>query len=258
MNKRGFSFGLLIVSLALSSTACHTKPRLPDYRYRMTVEVETPEGLRSGSSVIEVSSSIASKETFPMPNKVSTQVHGEAVAVDLGKGRVLFALLNKRGLAEGANNYAFDALFTKPWAGADEYLREVNELVTRRDVAVLPPHDPHLDMQSYKSGVDTVVRSGPLPKELLFGKYPMLVTFGDLRDPRSVIAVDPADLAKAFGSGIVLKRITVQPTDAAVTTGIEKRLGWLGPHPEPSLNPAHGPLDFSTAATVHQGDLLRK
>ena len=230
---------LACVALALTTVGCHPKPSLPDYRYRMTVEVETPEGLKSGSSVIEVSSSIASKDAFPIPSKVSTQVHGEAVAVDLGKGRVLFALLNKRGLAEGANNYAFDALFTKPWTGADEYLREVNELVTCRDIGVLPPHDPHLDMQSYKSGVDTVVRSGPIPKELLFEKYPILVTFGDLRDPRSVIAIDPADLAKAFGPGVVLKRITVQMTNDPVTTEIGKRLRWIAKQ--------RGSLDYSGA-----------
>ena len=245
----------MLKTLSVSATAvlvvlagCQTKPSLPDYRYRMTVEVETPEGLKSGSSVIEVSSSIASKDAFPMPNKVSTQVHGEAVAVDLGKGRVLFALLNKRGLAEGANNYAFDALFTKPWAGADEYLREVNELVTRRDIGVLPPHDPHLDMKSYKSGVDTVVRSGPIPKELLFQKYPMLVTFSDLRDPRSVLPVDPADFAKAFGSGVVLKRITVQPTDAPVTTGIDKRLAAMGLRIDHGLDDDFAPTTKPTLA----------
>jgi hypothetical protein len=55
----------------------------------------------------------------------------------------------------------------------------------------------------------------------------MLVTFGDLADPTSVARVDPDDLASTFGEGVRLRRITVELTDDLVTTGIEKRLGWL-------------------------------
>jgi hypothetical protein len=66
--------------------------------------------------------------------------------------------------------------------------------------------------------------------------------------------VDPANLAASFGPGIRLKRITVEVTDDDVTTGIEKRLRWLGDHPEPSLDPGHGPKDFSLPATLHHGD----
>ena len=81
----------------------------------------------------------------------------------------------------------------------------------------------------------------------------MLVTFGDLNDPTSVERVDPDDLAATFGEGVSLKRITVQITDDPVTTGIEKRLVWLSKYPEPSLDPTHGPRDFSLPATLHHG-----
>jgi hypothetical protein len=57
--------------------------------------------------------------------------------------------------------------------------------------------------------------------------YPMLVTFGDEADPTSVTLVDPDDLAATFGAGVKLRRITAELTDDPVTTGIEKRLGWL-------------------------------
>lgn len=56
---------------------------------------------------------------------------------------------------------------------------------------------------------------------------PMLVTFGDEADPMSIEKVDPQNLAANFGEGVSLKRITVQATDAPVTTGIEKRLEWM-------------------------------
>ena len=57
--------------------------------------------------------------------------------------------------------------------------------------------------------------------------FPYLVRFRDLADPKSVEEVKPGDLAASFGKGYALKGLTIQMTDAPVTVGIEKRLGWL-------------------------------
>jgi hypothetical protein len=65
----------------------------------------------------------------------------------------------------------------------------------------------------------------------------MLVTFTDITDPKSVQRVDPANLAASFGPGVKLKRIVVETTSERVTTGIQKRLGWLEGH--------QGSLDFT-------------
>jgi hypothetical protein len=66
--------------------------------------------------------------------------------------------------------------------------------------------------------------------------YPLLVTFGDINDPKSVQRVDPANLAASFGPGIRLKRITVEVTDDDVTSGIEKRLRWFGGYKDRQLD----------------------
>jgi hypothetical protein len=55
----------------------------------------------------------------------------------------------------------------------------------------------------------------------------MLVRFRDLADPTSVERVEADNLAASFGPGVRLKRITVQTTRDAVTTGIQRKLGWL-------------------------------
>jgi hypothetical protein len=206
------------------AAACSSQPTLPDYRYRLTVEVETPEGLRTGSSVIQVASHVSSKYAL-RPGDVTTQVTGEAAAIDLPGGKVLFALLTKPGSEEGANTYAFDALITKPWQGWEEYVRDVNELVRRRYVGVLPPK-----------------------------AYPMLVTFGDIHDPKSVQKADPTNLAVSFGPGVRLRQIVVQMTDDPVTAVIRRRLLWLGEYPKPSLNLTHQGGDYSISATLHHGD----
>jgi len=60
------------------------------YRYRLALEVETPDGIRSGSSVIEVRYEMFSE--FNGRDHVS-RVFGEAVFVDLGQRKNLVGLL---------------------------------------------------------------------------------------------------------------------------------------------------------------------
>ena len=80
-----------------------TQDPTPAYRYRLTVEVETPEGLRIGSSVIEVETS---ESSFPH-STVNHRVRGEAVAVNLPSGKTLFALLR----SENDNDWASRVIF---------------------------------------------------------------------------------------------------------------------------------------------------
>lgn len=58
--------------------------RYPAYRYRLTVAVETPEGLRTGSSVLKVRTQRGSKYAIPNAGWVSSRAKGEAVT---GLGR---------------------------------------------------------------------------------------------------------------------------------------------------------------------------
>lgn len=57
--------------------------------------------------------------------------------------------------------------------------------------------------------------------------YPVLVTFGDVSDPKTVMQVDPQDLAASFGPGVSLSAVTLEITEAPVTEGVvEGVLGW--------------------------------
>src|SRR3546814_7612883 len=73
----------------LPPSATRTDTLLPSttlfrfYRYRLAVEVATPEGLRSGSSVIEVQATRGIGLFGPEAGEISLAAHGEAVAVDL-------------------------------------------------------------------------------------------------------------------------------------------------------------------------------
>ena len=174
----------------------------PSYRFKMTVDVETPEGLKTGSSVYEVETT-GSRDLVAGGKGSRFMFRGEAVAVDLPDGRTLFALLS-----------------TLAMSGLD--VLPVSSMVAM---------DPNFDydwMASTKriASGDGIKSSAEVPA----GYYPLLVTFTDIDDPSSVQRVDPANLAASFGLGIRLKRITVEVTDDDVTTGIEKRLQWLPKH----------------------------
>lgn len=196
---------LMLVVLMLPGCA-FADDKAPDYRYRLTVEVETPEGLTAGSSVIAVEQTLGRAGGAPANSQLYLRVRGEAVAVDLPGGQTLFALLRSQ-----SNN---------EWSAGI-----VAALAPRRED---PDGAPRFDGVLLLDGIAEVPRF--FPPNRIIGRhsgYPMLVTFGDVDDPTSVKEVDPDDLAASFGEGVRLKRITVELTDDPVTTGIGERLGWL-------------------------------
>ena len=212
---------LLIAALALSGCGYRTET----FRYRLTLEVETPEGLRSGSSVIEVRMTETGDHAlvFPEASGIKSRVQGEAVAVDLPGGKVLFALLRMEGSSGGAAGWAITALDPPRPKGDYEVIRQVQAMQKIDRVGILPRTLPPI---------------AHLPERSV---YPMLVTFADITDPTSVALVDPDNLAATFGEGTTLKRITVQITDDPVTTGIEERLGWLSEEGKFGLNAKDNP-----------------
>ncbi|MGB3469481.1 MAG: hypothetical protein WBA51_01500 [Erythrobacter sp.] len=226
---------LVTVLIAALLSGCDVLSPLTDakYRFRMTVEVETPEGIKRGSSVYEVTAGLR-KKILPDARGSKVTSKGEAVAVDIAPGQTLFALLKNStptGTMAELSMTTLDTQFAS-----------------------------HRKMVDTAEGLEVRGTDGP-PALVDPEFYPMLVTFGDLDDPTSVARVDPDDLAATFGEGVALKRITVQLTDDPVTTGIEERLGWLEqvgrargtliPNPPQLLKDARsidlvGPSAFST------------
>ena len=106
MTRRSF-LELLGTAVLVPLIGC-AGPRFT-YRYRMTVEVDTPAGLRTGSSVIEVTTRWDNAP--PHASGVHSRVRGQAVAVDMPGGDTLFALLrNDKSGIDAAQYYAREAL----------------------------------------------------------------------------------------------------------------------------------------------------
>ena len=220
----------LLLCAALSTAACSQgvggSKRYPDYRYRLTVEVDTPDGVRSGSSVIEVSTWVSGEYSL-QPGKVSSRVRGEAVTIDLGQRGVMFALLRSEYSVDWAGGALMSA--TKPVtydeakaAGLTPDYNPSFEMGMQRMMALRERHDIPRHVNNVFARAEASRNGGKLPSF-----YPIMVTFGDIADPKSVTKLDPDNLAVRFGKGVKLKRITVELTTDEVTTGIEKKLVWL-------------------------------
>jgi hypothetical protein len=175
-------------------------------RQRITVEVETPAGLRSGSAVVETV--IRYGKSWGDASGVSIKLEGEAVAVDLPGGRTLFALLRSADPRQG------DAAAYQSGLMA----RALRDGAVASEAVSLKGLDP--------KDARRAVRDSEVRLDLPEAHYPMLVTFRDINDPKSVARVDPADLTVSFGPGVRLRRITVQTTDEPVTVGIGERFSW--------------------------------
>ena len=179
---------LVLLAVLSLLTACGERH---SWHQKLILEVETPNGLVTGGSVVEASVSwFGGLDKAMSSNASANGLRGEASFVEVAPGKYLFALLDGEEAAHAI------ALFTdKP----REEPRQVTErLQTLKETRVVPP-----------------------------GKYPRLVTFNDLRDPKSVKLVDSANLAAAFGPGFALKSVKLELTDEKVTKGaVGHVLGW--------------------------------
>ncbi|MEE9314665.1 MAG: hypothetical protein V3V02_08440 [Rhizobiaceae bacterium] len=175
---------LLLAGCTSDTTTWHQK---------FTVTVETPDGIKTGSSVIEVRYAYSGPRS--MGNVHAIGFTGEAVVVDLGQGQKLFALVVREDM-----KLDIFGIYKQALGGV------------RRDYQVLAPL-----IIAHREKVD-------IPHERL----PMLVTFGDINNPASVEKVNPNKLSASFGAGYWLKSVTLQVTDEPVTKGVvEGVLGWM-------------------------------
>lgn len=163
-------------------------------RFRLTIEVETPEGVKTGSSVIEASTWESGNWGPIEARGIRSDFRGRAVFVDLGHGRNLVALLG------------FGPI------GADQYK------LFRLTRAALAPGEKFDD---WKEEFRLKGR-GVLPNDYI----PALATFKNLNDPASAVRVEPSDMVDIFGPGFAFRQVLLETTNESVSRDIEKILPW--------------------------------
>jgi hypothetical protein len=219
IEKPILSYAVLLGTFILAVTGCSVLngPKA-EARYRMTVEVETPQGTVSGSSVW---SQHITKLLIPLPSGGGSQrygggSHGEAVAVRLPNGQTLFLLQGEQRV--GVQAYFPEISITDPDGGEDP-VATLGSIGSSGITKTLPCTPEALEAwnvstkQEYK-----------LTKASSKLYCPPLVALKDAKDPTSFASVNPDDLASSFGAGHRLKSITLEVTKDPVTNSLGKLL----------------------------------
>lgn len=179
-------------------------------RYKMTVVIETPEGLKSGSAVREISMDSAGIINVTGGAGTSRLEKGEAVVIDLGNRGVAFALMLGKYDSEYPSYMILHAFPRKDKRFTSENIRYYRSL--KKAHAVLTP-----DL------------------------YPVFVRFKDLNDPKTIedvsvvaekkqsraLTVKTASLADIYGDGVSLSSISVEITQDHIQDEIVNWLPWL-------------------------------
>lgn len=173
-----------------------------EVRFRVTVAVDDNGTVRSGSSVW---SWMLSKPTLALASTYNGKFTGEAVAVELSNGRVLFALLKGSGANTNLSMLA-ERQFREYWIDG----KMADRVENLRSIAKNVGQSKTLACEKWQED-DERDRS-----DFAFD-CPMLVAFANANDPASVKHVDSNDLAAIFGEGKVLKSITVTITNDPVS-----------------------------------------
>ena len=178
----------------------------PNHKYRLTVEVETPEGVKSASGVMAVHPD----RSYSRGGKTTTR--GDAVFVDLGGGKNLVVLLAHLDKSLELDEINYVALRAYKAAGRNVSFNQMSQMT------------------------GTV----PVTGEVI----PVLVSFADPADPATARLLPSDNIEGVLGKGIRLRGMTAEvvpngvwpldfggPLGDPVTRSIGAKLPWLnGPN----------------------------
>jgi len=176
--------------------ACYETDLENTWRYKVTVEIKTPEGIKTGSAVRQLTKGrpgITYQESGN-PAKIT----GEAVVVDLGTRGVIFVLLSNQS-----------------WANA------MYSAFSPRDQTTTPIKKAVGNSAELKENFPKIVTFSDLNKPSSVKLVYENTQYAD-RTEKKV-----NNFNRLFGSNVSLHKIIVQITEEPVTWGIEKWLPWL-------------------------------
>jgi hypothetical protein len=195
------------------------------HRFKLILQADVAGVLRSGTSVIEVRTT-RYQSRLAEASGVRHEVLGDAVFLDLGNGRNVIALLG------------FNPHGTRDEIGALDYIvfeaqnksLQVTDLPALRGRARLPDH-----------------------------YVPTLITFSDLKDPKTAREVGQTEFEKVFGADVHFKGAWIEMTTDPVARGIDKVLLWWNRPGRPAAEAYRAWLNGDTrGASVEPETLFRR
>ncbi|QHL91623.1 hypothetical protein GVO57_13485 [Sphingomonas changnyeongensis] len=168
---------------------------LGSVNFRYTVEVSTPDGLRSGSSVMNIHGyNIPVHENIDGGQKI--YLTGDVPFVDLPNGITLFALVSGQSGNSGP-------LHTLIWSQ-----RPLHSL-----------GDPKTAISDLKAR--------PVCKLVEPKKHPDLIYFSDINNRKSVKRLSSEELKNEFGGVYKIRRAYVCTTSDKPQKSIDKKIPWM-------------------------------
>ena len=245
-SRRGLLLGGGAIALGASGLmGCDTD--FTPIRFRETLSFNVDGQIRTGSSVMEFHSW---QQHGNIDGNLSGSANkGQAIIVDLGKGRYVFGLINELNLStlvvSGPNPTILgpnerrklklpNGLVTEEWPTlaphAALFLKFPSQVQTSNDsfVGLAPAERQRMVEAAYQRNLQSI-SSQRGAKSLTVDEIPLLVTFKDIKDPTTAELVDPRHMDQEFGPGVTFSGATVQPVDEKVpiTTGITDLIPWI-------------------------------
>jgi hypothetical protein len=206
----------------------------PGHKYRLTVEVETPDGIKSASGVMAVTPDRG------YSRKGHTATGGDALFIDLGSGKNLVTLLAHLDHTLDLDGMNYVAL--RAYGSSSGQRVSFNEMSRIRGVV-------------------------PVTGELI----PVLAAFADPADPSTMQTVPPDNIASVLGNGFRLHGVSTEvvpngfwPVDFGgvlgepVTRGIEAKLPWLKGSGDPAAAAALKAADLTSKEKIYAREVFTR
>ncbi len=151
--------------------------------YKVTINIDTPEGVKSGYAVRQFHAKKAITLGFMSIPEISYVVKGEAVAIDLGERGILFSQIT-----------------------ADSWEEVINAF----------PEGKHLDTTQKLRFYSSL----PKGQKSEIQRLPTgFIVFENMNELQSIRGLHPDKISVVLGEGVKLKSIHIEITDAPVSWG---------------------------------------
>lgn len=186
-----------VTFLAVMQSACSLESNQASYNYRMTVNIRTPTGVRSGSGVVSVR---VTGHQFPHTG-ASPRNYGAAFPVDLGDGRKLYVIPSRVDDGTAASRFVPAAWpkSRKIKDGMQMDFFEISKLISDSNFKLTLPTD--LD--------------------------PTFVIFRDIHNPATVIEVSRQNTTSTLGPCFQIEKVVVESTTEKPSREGIKDLPWV-------------------------------
>lgn len=158
------------------------------WRYRITVDIETPEGIKTGMAVREVRAQQNIAQWLnPDVKSITNKVIGEAVVINLEKRGVVFALIK--------------------WDSYEEFYK-----------AFPNKYETWTERIQYYDALESGTKSQ------LHHKRPQLIYFSNINDPTTLKSLSYGTLSSEIGENVKIKNVSVEITEDQISNDVGK---WL-------------------------------